>query len=184
MSDLFNQTPTWSVTIDFEKLLNEGRKPDEMLAHTGDKIYSITKGDTTHDFLHHVSSIDDILYCIRTTGNVAIIFYDLYSGIDTIGSIIEIPDEMIEDMKSWLITKIDIHKENTYYVIKLYDQNNGISASYKLYCHSKPESEEGMISRVGCKIFILSEDKKKYIETASTDLHGKENYEINKVEFL
>ena len=183
MSDLFNQTPKWSVTIDFEKLLNEGKKTHERLIYTGDKIYSVTKGDTTHDFLHHVSSTDDILYCIRTTGNVAIIFYDLYSGIDTIGSIIEIPDEMIEDMKSWVISKIEIHKENTSYIMKL-RSNDGISVSYKLYCHSKPEPEEGMESRVGCKVFKLSEDKKKYIEIASTDVHGKENYEINKVEFL
>ena len=184
MSDLFNQTPKWSVTIDFEKLLNEGKKPHERLIYTGDKIYSVTKGDTTHDFLHHVSSTDDILYAIRTTGDVAIIFYDLYSGIDTIGSIIEIPDEMIEDMKSWKISKIDVYKENTAYVIKLYDGGSRLSVSYKLYCHSKPEPEEGMMSRVACKILMLSEDRKKYIERAFTDLHGKENYEINKLEFL
>ena len=184
MTSLFdNRLPSWTCIINFEELINEGRKYNERLIHTGDKIYSITKGDITHDFLHHVSSTDDILYCIRTTGDVAIIFYDLYSGIDTIGSIIEIPDEMIEDMKSWLISEIEIYKEGTSYIMKLHD-GDGLSVSYKLYCHSKPESEEGMISRVGCKVFKLSEDRKKYIEMASTDLHGKENYEINKVEFL
>lgn len=173
---------TDTVVIDFEKI---NRSTDEkQIFSTGEKIYSITKGDTTHDFLHHVSSTDDILYAIRTSGGIAIIFYDLYSGIDTIGSIIEISDSMMEDMKGCIFTRIDITAEKTEYILKFKNAHNNLSVSYKLYCHSKPESEEGMISRVGCKVFKLSEDRSKYIEIADMELHGKEDYEINKADFL
>lgn len=182
---LFNtNSPFWTCVIDFEQLKNEGRKTDEQIICTGEKVYSITKGDTSGDFIHHVSSPDDILYTIRTTGGVAIIFYDLYSDIETIGSIIEIPDSMIEDIKGCVFNIFEIYKEKTSYFLKFKDLRNNFSLLYKLYCHSKPETEEGMISRVGCKVLQLSEDKTKYIEMASTDLHGKENYEINKLEFL
>lgn len=149
-----------------------------------EKIFNITKGDTTHDFLHHVSSTDDILYTIRITGGLAIIFYDLYSGIDTIGNIIEIPDDMIEDMKGCVFNKISISTDKTAYVISFKNTVTDISVSYKLYCHSKPETEEGMISRIGCKVFKISEDNTKYVEIHDMELHGKEDYEINKADFL